>query len=566
MAQFDRVIKGGTIVDGLQSPRYVADIGIQDGRIASIGSIDVSRADEVLDATGQIVAPGFIDLHTHYDSQIYWDPYCTISGWHGVTSVVIGNCGFGFAPCRPEFRERAMWTMERNEAVRKETMEAGMPWDWETIPEFLDSLDRIPKGVNVVSYVGLGPLMSYVMGMENAKGRAATNREMAEMCRLLEEALDAGCCGISAQIAGQDSGQRDYDGTPMITDTMKRRDWIELCGVLKKKGRGFIQTLAAAHWAEGAAEASGRPVIFNAIGLVSDQHGFAMPEYREQLQWLQDCNARGLRIFGQALTVQNNYQFTLDTWNLFDVVPSWRALTMGTPAERKLKMADPALRAAIRADYVEGAPGISSLTCSFESIRIGDVGNEALRRYEGQTLDEIAGQEAKHPIDVMLDIAVADDLKTLFVTPAQEFDVAAMRELANAPFVLPGLSDGGAHMKFMTLGRYPTEFLTNLVRDLGLMTLEQAHWRLSTYPAIAAGFRDRGFLAEGMPADILVYDLERLRILPEEKLYDFPAGDWRLACKADGYRYIMVNGVVTFVDGVCTGRTPGRLLRNGEAR
>jgi N-acyl-D-amino-acid deacylase len=306
-------------------------------------------------------------------------------------------------------------------------------------------------------------------------------------------------------------------------------------------------------------------VIFNAIGLVSDQHGFAMPEYKEQLAWLVDCNARGLRVFGQALTVQNNYQFTLDTWNLFDVVPSWRAVTTGTPEERKRKMADPELRAALRSDHVEGAPGISSLTCSFESIRIGDVGDEKFRKYEGLTLGDIAKQEDKHPIDAMLDLAVADDLKTLFVTPAQEFDVEAMRELANAPFVLPGLSDGGAHMKFMTLGRYPTEFLIHLVRDLQLMTLEQAHWRLSTYPAMAAGFHDRGYLREGMPADILVYDFENLKILPEEKLYDFPAGDWRLACKADGYRYIMVNGEVTFENGVCTGNTPGQLLRHGAS-
>ena len=180
MAAFDRVIKGGTLIDGLRTPRFVADVGIRDGRIARIGSVDESEAAEVLDARGLIVAPGFVDLHTHYDSQVFWDPYCTMSGWHGVTSVAIGNCGFGFAPCKPEYRERSMLTMERNEAVRARTMAEGMPWDWESYPEFLDSLERTPKGVNLLSYVGLNPLMSYVMGHEGAKGRSATEAERAE--------------------------------------------------------------------------------------------------------------------------------------------------------------------------------------------------------------------------------------------------------------------------------------------------------------------------------------------------------------------------------------------------
>lgn len=562
--EFDKVIRGGTIIDGLQSPRFVADIGIKDGKITSIGTIDAERAGEVLDAKGQIVAPGFVDLHTHYDAQIFWDPYCTLSGWHGVTSLVIGNCGFGFAPCRPEYRDRAMLTMERNEAIRKETMEAGMPWDWETLPEYLDSLDRTPKGVNMISYVPLGPLMSHVMGLEGAKGRPATEAEMAEMSELLDEALDAGYCGFSAQILGENSGQRDYDATPMITDTMHLEDLISFAKVLRKKGRGFMQIFAKEHhYSEGAAEASGRPVVHNAIGLVSDQHGFAIANYKDDLKWLEDCNSRGVRVYAQALTVQNNYEFSLDTWNLFDSVPIWREATLGTPEERLAKLKDPERRAAIRADFDDDSVAFSQLTCTFETIIVADPKSEEMKRYEGMTIGEICKKEGRHPVEAMLDIAVASDLQALFVTPPQEFDTEAMRQVANAPFVLPGVSDGGAHMKFMTLGRYPTEFLCNLVRDLELMTLEQAHWRLSTYPAMAAGITDRGYLREGMPADILVYDFENLKILPEEHLYDLPAGDWRLACQAEGYRYIMVNGEVTFEDGVCTGATPGKLLRHG---
>ncbi len=564
MAEFDRVIRGGTIVDGLRTPRYTADLGIRDGRIARIGSIDPSEADEVLDAAGQIVAPGFVDLHTHYDSQVFWDPYCTISGWHGVTSVVIGNCGFGFAPCKPAYRERSMQTMERNEAVRAETMRAGMPWDWESVPEFLDSLERTPKGLNLLSYVGLNPLMSYVMGHEAAKQRPATAAERDEMCRLLSEAMDAGSCGFSAQILGADSVQRDFDGTPMITDTMSTEDLITLAGVLRRKGRGFIQLTAPPKVAEQVAAASGRPVVWNALVLLPDHHGITMGFYKDLLRWIEKCNRKGLRIFGQALTAQNNYQFTLDEWNLFDSVTSWREITTGSPEERMRKMSDPEMRARVKADYVEEQRALGATVTRIIDLVIGDVGDEQYRHLEGASVGEIARETGKHPIDAMLDLAVADRLRTLFVTPPQEIDLEAMSEVANSPYALPGVSDGGAHMKFITLGRYSTEFLSLLVRDHEIMDLEQAHWRLSAYPAQAAGFRDRGFLREGAPADVLVYDLDALEVLPSEKLYDFPPGDWRLASKARGYRYTIVNGEVTFRDGECTGATPGRLLRHGS--
>lgn len=562
--RYDRVIKNGTLIDGLRTPRFRADLGIRDGRIAHIGRIERSQSDEIIEAADLIVAPGFVDLHTHYDSQVFWDPYCTMSGWHGVTSVVIGNCGFGFAPCKPEYRTRSMKTMERNEAVRAETMAAGMPWDWESYPEFLDSVERTPKGVNLLSYVGLSPLMSYVMGLEAAKGRAATPTERAEMCRLLGEAMDAGGCGFSAQILGEDSVQRDFDGTPMITDTMELDDLLALAGVLKEKGRGFIQLIGPPRVAEAVAEASGRPVIWNALVLVPDHHGISQGFYKNILKWIDEVNQRGLRIFAQALTAQNNYEFTLDEWNLYDSDPAWREITTGSPAERIQKMADPAMREAIKRGFRAEQTTVGATLTAIPELVIADVGDERFRDYEGMSLAEIAERESKHPIDAMLDLAVADQLRTRFITPPQKIDMEAMAEVANSPFALPGVSDGGAHMKFITLGRYPTEFLSLLVRDNGIMDLEQAHWRLSAYPAMAAGFKDRGFLREGAPADILVYDYENLAVLPAERLADFPAGDWRLACKAEGYRHILVNGEVTFEDGKCTGRTPGVLLRHGQ--
>ena len=236
MAEVDIHIKNGTVVDGKRTPRYTGDVSIRGGRIVQMGgSHDVSAA-QVIDAEGAIVAPGFVDLHTHYDAQIRWDPWCTISGWHGVTSVVLGNCGFGFAPVKPDFRERSMLTMTRTEAIPYESMQAGMAWDWETIPEYLDSLERAPKGVNVIQYMPTASLMTYVMGLEAAKTRPATPAERAEMQRLLREGMDAGLCGFSIQRLGPDSVQADFDGSPMVTDTMADEDILALAEVLAERG------------------------------------------------------------------------------------------------------------------------------------------------------------------------------------------------------------------------------------------------------------------------------------------------------------------------------------------
>ena len=572
MPHYDLLLKGGTIIDGQRTPRFTGDVAIAAGRIAQIGRLSESDARRVFDARDLIIAPGFIDLHTHFDSQIFWDPYCTMSGWHGVTSVVIGNCGFGFAPVQPEHRERAMHTLERNEAIRATTMAAGMPWDWVTFPEYLDSIQRTPKGVNVLSYMGIAPVMTSVMG-QDAKGRPATADEQKAMGALLSEALDAGACGFSAQVLGQDSVQRDYDGTPMITDIMAPDDLLAFARVLKEKGRGFIQVLGYDfELFEKVAEISGRPVIWNTLEFANDQHGNTYGYYKDILKWLEDCNERGNRIFGHAVTCNIESQYSLDEWNLFDGIPSWRDVTLGCVSERMQKMKDPVLRQALRDDFDRisakqkanpDSPVAGAFFIAIADTVLAEAKTPEVREFEGYTIGEIAARENKHPVDTFLDIALSEDLGTIFQRIPEETDMEAMRETINSPFVLPGLSDGGAHMKFLTTGRYPTDFIGRLVRDNGLMDLEQAHWRLSGYSAIAAGFTDRGFLRTGAPADIIVYDYDALRSLPPERLHDFPADDWRLVQKSEGYRLTIVNGKVTFEDGECTGETPGTLLRHG---
>ena len=564
MADFDLVIKDGIVIDGTRSQRYRADVGIRAGRVAALGRLRTTDAARALDATGMIVAPGFIDLHTHYDAQLFWDPYLTLSGWHGVTSVVIGNCGFGFAPMRPEMRERAMLTMTRVEAIPHESMRQGLPWDWVTYPEFLDSVERRPKALNVLPYVPVAPLLVWVLGFERAKaGAMPTDAEHRELRRLLHEGMDAGGCGWSAQRLhpeGPGAVQRDYDGGPMVTDIMHDATALQLAEVLAERNHGFMQmALATADGAhdfahiEQLAEVSGRPILYNVV-----QSFVRYPEaHRGLIAWLDACRRRVVRVYGQGVTTTAAFTFTFEDWNLFDDDPAWVEATVGTVAERKRKLADPARRPRLRA-YDSGI-----VTVPIAETVVLDCFTPATKPFENLTIAEVAERTGKHPVDAMLDLAVADDLRTVFYAEPANVDRAALREIIDYEWIVPGVSDGGAHTKFFTGGRYPTEFLSRIVREEQMCSLEHAHWRLSALPAHCAGFRDRGTLVEGAPADIVVYDPERLECLPTEVAHDFPGGEWRRIQRARGYRFVLVNGGVTIEDDRETGIYSGRLLRHG---
>jgi N-acyl-D-amino-acid deacylase len=575
MAEFDTVIKDGMIFDGRRNPRFVGDIGIKDGVIAEIGRLRTSDAVEVIDAHGRNVAPGFMDLHTHYDSQLFWDPYCTTSGWHGVTSVVIGNCGFGFAPVREDARERAMLTMTRNEAVPLAAMQAGMPWDWVTFPEFLDSVDRTPKSVNVLAYVPLNPLMVWTMGLERAKaGVLPTDEEHAEMCRLLAGAMDAGASGLSAQRMGPRSVQRDYDGTPMATDLMHDETMLALAEVLAERNDGFIQYTYADIGAalagdttilstkvrphvEEVARVSGRPVIAGGAG-EADQ------------EWTRACRERGLRIvsMGNTVTIVSVPMITnlAEGPNLVDFSLAWCEATVGNVAEVKAKLAHPDVRAKMRAELplLEKALG-----------HIGDwvllrAATPEWAKFDETPLSHVASAIGNDDLlDTFCHINIAEDLVTKWYfhlggATGLGSNVEAHRQIAADPFMIPGISDGGAHTKYSTTGHYGTRYLMTYVREHEWHTLEEAHWRLSGLPAYSAGFRDRGTLTEGAPADIIVYDYDNLAITEREVAHDYPGGEWRVVDRAVGYDYVLVNGATTIDHGVQTGRHSGRILRNGR--
>jgi N-acyl-D-amino-acid deacylase len=574
MAEFDLAIRGGSVVDGTGTPRFTADVGILGGRIAEIGRIDAARAHRVLDADGLVVAPGAVDLHTHYDAQIQWDPWCSISGWHGVTTVVLGNCGFGFAPVRPEDRERAMLTMSRTEAIGLEAMKKGMLWDWVSFPEWLDSLARMPKGVNCLSYAPVLPLLYWVMGVDAAKRRAPTEGEQREIDRLLDDAIGAGACGWSMQRMGRNTAQTDFDGTPMATDTLPEATVHALARVLARRGEGFIQITQGSERStrenfaavERIAEASRRPVLFNVVQAVNDYPQL----HRKYTDWLADCHRRGLCVYGQGVTVRQPFHVMLEDWNLFDSAPAWNRALQGTPEQKKQNLRDPATRAELCREYDAGIIPLALLGGRVEDYRIeGAIDAPLPGALVGRSVGDVARERGLHPVECLFDLSLAADLRAVFLTrSASSDDPALVAELLASPYVIAGVSDGGAHAKFVAGGSYTTDLLEWLVRDEARISVEVAHQKLAWLPARAAGLRDRGALIEGMAADVVVYDLAKIRRTPDwtmtEVVADQPAGEWRRIQRADGYHWTLVNGAITFEGNACTGATPGRLIRHGR--
>jgi len=579
MADYDLLIKNGTIVDGLRMPAFRGDIAVRGGKIVAIGNVQGS-ATRVLDATGQIVAPGFIDVHTHYDAALSggakWDPYASLSGWHGVTTVAIGNCGFGFAPVRPEDRERAMRRMERTESIPLSCMQAGMKWDWVTFPEYLDSLDRSGLGINAASLVPYSPLRAWVMGNDAARDPKYTAKpeQVAQMKHLLKEGLEAGGFGFSASFS---MANRDYDGGYLPTHVAPREEFLEMAKVLRDFNRGSIEwTMGHALQGLGMdfllelATTSGRPVNWNAVIYDPTSPG----TWKQQLQWMEKAYQKA-PVLGVNICTPIEFEFTLETIGLFDQLPAWNEATIGTLAERKVKLGDPARRPAMKAD-MEKAPTVMPGTAPdseqgairmfrWDKTVVDSVQLPKNIPLKGRTIEEIAKEQNKHPIDTLLDLSVEEDLKAEFAM--QDFINNNDEELTTIlkhPLTLVGSSDGGAHTKFLTLGRYPTHFLAHWVRDRKIMSIEEAHWRMSTMVGWAIGIRDRGWLREGMPADIIVYDLEKLAVRPMETIYDLPDGDWRRVQKADGYNFIITNGQITFENGICSGALPGKVLRSYE--
>ena len=565
MPEYDLVIRGGAIVDGTGVPRYKADLAVKNGRVAKIsGRISAGGAKEI-DASGCIVAPGAIDLHTHYDAQVNWDPYCSLSGWFGVTSLTIGQCGFGFAPTRPEDRDLNMRMMNRIEAIPMESMRQGMRWDWETFPQYLQSLDSQGLGVNVGALVPFSPVRGYVLGMIPARERTSvTEAELNQMKQIMYDGMRAGAFGISADKNMED---RPEDGSFLPSHVASNEEFLAMAEVMGQFGVGHIGwTIGLGHDEQELNDqrkllaemtrVSGRPLHLDGGNVAGSE-------------WLESARAEGLPVVLQEVCMEVEAEFTLGEYNLFDYMPNWVNPLVGTPEERAAKLRNPAVREGMKQDldrrHVTQAMMADERT-DWTRFRVLEVAQERNYKYEGMTIAQIADMENKHPLDAMLDLALDEDLKTEFSHLVAFGDQDKRREAITDPYAHISVSDGGAHTRYLTISTWPIHFLTYWIRDRQLMTLEQAHQKMSAFPAWFADFKDRGSLRPGAWADIIVYNMEELGFLHERPIFatDFPGGERRLIQKPTGLRYTIVNGGVTFEGNDCTGALPGKLLRSNE--
>ena len=564
MATYDLLIKNGTVVDGTGAPRFQADIGIRNGRIADMGRITGSAA-ETVDASGLIVAPGVVDHHTHYDAQIFRDSTCADGGQNGVTSVVMSNCGFGFAPCRKEHQDRYMVMMENVEQIPVAYQRASLPWDWETFPEFLASLKRTGKAVNAMAYVPLNALMIFVMGVDAAKTRKATAAELAEIKRLLNEAMDAGAIGFSCSTLGKNNLHLDYDGSPMPCDVMDVGQLCEIAMVLKERGSGVIQCLSGLAGKDETvavsarlARETGRPVFHNVIATHNE-----FPIHKAGLAWLDSTRAEGLDMWAASFCHRVWAEISLGTLTLFDSDETFRELTYAGSLDKSLALLrDPGYRARLRVAYdPQKFMIVGGDLDRFVVISVGE--SREYKDLEGQLLGKVTKERGLKTIDLFADIILSSNGAAIFRSPnATATDPAILRELFMHERVIPGGSDGGAHLKIFCGGHWATDFLVDIVRERKLLSLEEMHHKMSGLPMKVYGVKDRGTLEKGKAADLIVYDLARLYVDTSsyQHVRDLPDGDWRKQPRAGGYELICVNGKVTFRGGKHTGETPGRVV------
>ena len=557
MNEFDVVIRGGTIVDGTGIPRYRGDLAIRDGRVARIsGRIPAGAAKEI-DASGCIVAPGAIDLHTHYDAQLNWDPYATLSGWFGVTSLTIGQCGFGFAPTRPEDRELNMRMMNRIEAIPLESMRLGMRWDWETFPEYLDSLDNQGLGVNVGSVFPFSPLRAYVIGMMASRERTSvTDVELNEMKRIFYEAMQAGAFGFSADM---NTGDRPEDGSWLPSHVASNEEYLGLSEVLSEFGVGHIGWTIAQSGGlpPEKSPAKQRELLAQMMRTSGRPLHVLLEQESARDEWVAQMRAEGLPLFTQELVMEVNAEFQLSEYNLFDSLPGWVNPLVGSIEERTLKLKDPDIRDEMKRD----ADARQLLRTDWSRVTVLETMHERNYKYDGSTIAEIAAAQGKHPVDAFLDLALDEGLETVFAHPV---DPRPLDENILSPYGHVSVSDGGAHTRYLTTSTWPVEFLTYWIRDRQIMSLEQGHYKMSALPGWFADFKDRGTLRVGDWADVMVYNLDELGFQHEKMIYahDFPGGERRIIQKPTGLRYTLVNGAVTFEGNDCTGALPGKLLRS----
>ena len=565
---FDLVIAGGTVVDGSGMARYRADVGVRDGRIAEIGRIR-APAGRTIDAEGRVVSPGFIDGHTHMDAQVAWDPLGSCACWHGVTSVIMGNCGFALAPCKPEEREWYAECLEAVEDIPKDAMMAGIDWTWETFPEYLAAVEALPKAINYGSYIGHSALRMYAMGTR-ALDELATGDDLDAMAGIVEEALRAGAMGLSTS---RSVTHTRPDGGPVASRVADWRELAHLAAVMGRLNTGILQL--GPDVASGAAQRAfleelgrvsmdtGRPVMFGAVAL---KQGDRPNHWQYQMDWMDRVSEGGGRAWGQGTTRSINAIFTLKAYLPFDALPSWKELRRRPVEEQKAGFRDPELRARLVAEEAGMKPrgtefqGGGAATTDPRKPDYANLFPMFGVKWDEPSIEEIARQRSCNPVEAMIDLMLENE-DLVFVQPLMNNDPDDVLGLLRHPRTLATFSDSGAHVCQEMGSSLQTHMLSYWVRDRQAFILEEAVRKLTFENASAWSIADRGLLRTGMAADILVFDEAAVKPCLPTVEHDLPGGERRLVQKAEGIDATIVNGEVTLEGGESTGAIPGRVIR-----
>ncbi|MHB9860983.1 N-acyl-D-amino-acid deacylase family protein [Streptomyces sp. YIM S03343] len=567
----DHLIKGATVVDGTGAPARVADVGIRDGRIAAVATTITEESRTAEDATGMVLAPGFVDPHTHYDAQLFWDPYATPSLNHGVTTVAAGNCGFTLAPLNPERPSDADYTrrmMSKVEGMSLVALEDGAPWNWHSFAEYLDALEgRI--AVNAGFMVGHCALRRYVMGPD-AVGGQPTAEQVDAMLRVFHEAMDAGAWGLSTT---QSSTHSDGDGRPVASRHALPDELLALSRAVGEHEGTQIEAIVAGcldQFSDAEIDllvemsaAAGRPLNWNVL-TVDAQVPERVPR---QLTASERARKAGGRIVALTMPILTPMNMSLGTFCALNLIPGWGQILSLPVTERITRLSDPAVRAEMLRRAESKEAGVFRRLTNFARYVIGDTYSAANTGLTGRVVGDIAAERGQDPFTCLVEICAADDLRTVLWPMPTDNDPASWALRADTwqhEDVMLGGSDAGAHLDRMCGAPYTTRFLGDCLRGRRLMGLEQAVKMLTDDPARLFGLRERGRIQQGWHADLVLFDPERIDAGKATLVHDLPGDSPRLDSKALGVRAVWVNGVAAIRDDVVTGAVPGRVLRSGR--
>jgi N-acyl-D-amino-acid deacylase len=567
--QYDLVIRNGTVIDGSGLPRFQADVGIMHGKIVGIGRIR-DHAKQVIEADGLVVAPGFIDGHTHMDAQINWDPLGTCSCWHGVTSVIMGNCGFSLAPCHESDKLLVMRNLERAEDISPAAMEAGIKWTWETFPEYLDTIEHLPKGINYGAYMGHSALRTYVMG-ERAFSEEATPADLERMKREVRDAIRAGAMGFTTSRSGS---HRTPQGDPVASRLASWDEVRQLVGVMGEMGAGIFEIANERTYdnpdmlddyltrLRDLAVDSGVPMTFGQFS-----RRYADDHWRAYFKLADETAAAGGRMFIQVHSRALNLVLSFETHMPYDNLPVWRDIRQLPLAQQEAALRNPDMRRklveAARAQEDDGGRGIGpeARSANYNYLFVMESGTPPHR-----SVAEIAKARGQKPVDVVIDLALEKKMKQFFLQPIANENMDHALEMIKHPRSVVTFSDSGAHVSQIMDSSLQTNLLSYWVRDQQALSLEEAVQQLTFVPASHWGLNGRGLLREGYAADVVVFDPDRIEPMLPEVVNDLPAGARRLKQKSAGIMATVVNGDVLMRDNEHTGALPGQLLRGPLAR